>query len=57
MPASRVRELRGKSRLISLTEIQSNELIALAASVSEEDTSLDVLMINYIKTMERTEKA
>ena len=56
LPASRVHELRGKCRLISLTEIQSIELIALAAAVSEEDTLLDVLMINYIKTMETRRK-
>ena len=48
LPASRVHELRGRQKLISIKESDSIDLVTLAASISETNSVLDIILNDYI---------
>ena len=56
LPASRVHELRGRQKLIALSEMESIALVTLAASISETNSVLDILLEDYILTKETRKK-
>ena len=47
LAGSRVHELRGRKLIVSLTDEESVSLITLAASISDENSLLDVLLSDY----------
>ena len=47
LAGSRVHEMRGRMLLVSLTEEESVSLITLAASISDENSLLDILLSDY----------
>ena len=47
LAGSRVHEMRGRRLLVSLTEEESVLLITLAASISDENSLLDILLSDY----------
>ena len=47
LAGSRVHELRGRKLIVSLTDEESVSLITLAASISDENSLLDVLLSEY----------
>ena len=47
LAGSRVHEMRGRRLLVSLTEEESVSLITLAASISDENSLLDILLSDY----------
>ena len=56
LPGARVHELRGKFILLPLEKRKSTMLITLACSISEENSVLDILNLQYCETMERRKK-
>ena len=56
LPASRVHELRGCTKLIALNENESIALVTLAASLSEPLSVIDVLLSDYLYTKENRKK-
>ena len=56
LPASRVHELRGPSKLIALCENDSIALVTLAASIAEESSVLDILLTDYLIIKETRKK-
>ena len=56
LPASRVHELRGRTKLIGLCENESIALVTLAASLTEPLSVLDVLMGDYLYAKESRKK-
>ena len=56
LAGSKIHELRGKKKIVSLPENDSLSLIKLAGSISEENSILDVLMNDYITHQENRTK-
>ena len=56
LPASRVHELRGRQKLISIKESDSIDLVTLAASISETNSVLDIILNDYIVAKETRKK-
>ena len=52
----RIHELRGHKLLVSITEKESIALITLAASISDENSILDVLLSDYCSYGENRKK-
>ena len=56
LPSARVHELRGHTKLIGLSNEESTSLVTLAASISEENSLLDILLIDYLTVKETRKK-
>ncbi len=56
LPASRVHELRGCHKLIYMNECDSINLVTLAASISETNSVLDILLNDFIDAQETRRK-
>jgi hypothetical protein len=56
IPAARVYELRGSQSLISISTEESNALITLAASISNDGSTLEILLTKYLTYCEERKK-
>ncbi len=56
LPASRLHELRGPTKIIAYTETESIALVTLAASIAESNSVLDILLSDYIVAQETRKK-
>ena len=56
LPSARVHELRGHRKLIALSNEESISLVTLAASISEENSLLDFLLLDFLNVKERRKK-
>ena len=56
LPALRLHELRGPTKLIAYSEIESIALVTLAASIAETNSVLDILLDDYIVVKETRKK-
>ena len=56
LPASRVHELRGPTKLVGLCETDSFALFTLAASIAQESSVLDILLTDYLIAKETRKK-
>jgi hypothetical protein len=56
LPSARVHELRGHRKLIALSNEESISLVTLAASISEENSLLDFLLLDFLNVKENRKK-
>ena len=56
IPSARVHELRGRTKLLLLNENESIALVTVAASISAEESLLDILLVKYIDYQETRKK-
>jgi len=56
LPASRVHELRGRTKAVSLTLSDSIQLVTLAASIAEDNSVLQILLDDYVVAQETRKK-
>ena len=56
LPAARVHELRGRSKLLILNVDESISLMTLAASISSDNSLLECLLVEYIDVVEKRKK-
>ena len=56
LPSARVHELRGHTKLVVLSNDESTSLVTLAASISEENSLLDFLLVDYLTVKEKRKK-
>ena len=56
LPSARVHELRGQTKLRLLEESESIALVTLAASISAEESLLDILLVKFIDYCETRKK-
>ena len=56
LPASRVHELRGRSKLIVIDDLDSIALVTLAASIAEPNSVLDIVLGDYLVVKETRRK-
>jgi len=56
LPSARVHELRGHRKLIALSNEESISLVTLAASISEENSLLDFLLLDFLNVKEKRKK-
>ena len=56
LPASRVHELRGRSKLIEIEDLDSIALVTIAAAIADTNSVLDIVLGDYLVVQETRKK-
>ena len=56
IPSARVHELRGRVKHLLLSDDESSDLVTAAASISAENSLLDILLVQFIDYQETRKK-
>jgi hypothetical protein len=56
IPNARVHELRGRVKQLLLNDEESSDLVTAAASISSENSLLDILLVQFINYQETRKK-
>ena len=56
IPSARVHELRGRVKQLLLNDEESSDLVTAAASISSENSLLDILLVQFINYQETRKK-